>query len=238
MPRNPDWTRDELILALNLYFEMNFARNRPETDPRFEALSAVLNTLPIRAEGVTRTAADIAMKLSVFLKFDEGFDGIGLTRAGPDDETVWKQFAGDPERLRRLAESIRQNASVLPMAGADTEPEEEFVVGRILTRIHIARERNATLNATKRRLVLKQTGKLACEICGFDFHEKYGPLGQDFAECHHVVAPDAVKASANTRLSDLAVVCANCHRMLHRLMARDQKLYAPEDLRKMVERKK
>ena len=120
------------------------------------------------------------------------------------------------------------------MSGSETEPEEEFAVGRILTRIHKAREQSATLKATKRRLVIKQAGKLECEVCGFDFQEKYGPLGEDFAECHHVIPPDAIKASSNTRLTDLAIVCANCHRMLHRLMSRDAKLSSPTDLKKII----
>jgi 5-methylcytosine-specific restriction protein A len=53
-------------------------------------------------------------------------------------------------------------------------------------------------------------------VCRFDFLEFYGQLGRGFAECHHIVPLAEAAFSRTTRLSDLAIVCANCHRMLHR----------------------
>ena len=38
----------------------------------------------------------------------------------------------------------------------------------------------------KRELVLRETGYLACEACGFDFAKKYGPHGEGLIEAHHV----------------------------------------------------
>lgn len=59
-------------------------------------------------------------------------------------------------------------------------------------------------------------GRLACEVpgCGFDFEQQYGDLGAGFAEVHHLnmLAESGV---VRTSLSDLAVVCSNCHRMIH-----------------------
>jgi len=49
----------------------------------------------------------------------------------------------------------------------------------------------------------------------FDFAAKYGDLGAGFLEAHHIL-PLAAIGPAITRLADLAVVCSNCHRMLHR----------------------
>jgi 5-methylcytosine-specific restriction protein A len=51
-------------------------------------------------------------------------------------------------------------------------------------------------------------------ICGFDFAIKYGDLGAGFIEAHHILPLAA--GPATTRLPDLALVCSNCHRMLHR----------------------
>jgi hypothetical protein len=60
-------------------------------------------------------------------------------------------------------------------------------------------------------------GVLRCEVprCGFEFTEKYGDLGVGFAEVHHLQQL-AVGGPRATGLGDLAVVCANCHRMIHR----------------------
>ena len=58
-------------------------------------------------------------------------------------------------------------------------------------------------------------GRLPCQVCGFDFYESYGELGRDYAQVHHLKPlSDRTKPSL-TLLSDLAVLCANCHTMVH-----------------------
>jgi len=47
--RNPAWTRDELILALDLYFQ-GARRVLDDTDSRVIELSKVLNSLPIHSK--------------------------------------------------------------------------------------------------------------------------------------------------------------------------------------------
>jgi len=64
----------------------------------------------------------------------------------------------------------------------------------------------------------KNRGRLLCEVlgCGFDFEKVYGELGKDFAHIHHL-KPIADRSSPSlTRLDDLAIVCANCHAMIHK----------------------
>ena len=64
--------------------------------------------------------------------------------------------------------------------------------------------------------VLAANGALAREVCGFDFAQRYGERGKDFAECHHIIPLADLVGAAKTRLQELAIVCANCHRMIHR----------------------
>lgn len=61
-------------------------------------------------------------------------------------------------------------------------------------------------------------GRLFCEVpgCGFDFETTYGELGNGFAEVHHLRPLGELGRPVSTTLRDLAVVCANCHRMVHR----------------------
>jgi 5-methylcytosine-specific restriction protein A len=72
-----------------------------------------------------------------------------------------------------------------------------------------------------RRLALeaKKVHGCVCEACGFDFQERYGELGRDYIEAHHLVPlvdlPRDIPVSLDAR-SDFAVLCANCHRMIHR----------------------
>lgn len=56
-----------------------------------------------------------------------------------------------------------------------------------------------------------------CQACGFDFKRKYGELGKDYIEVHHKKPLFSLNEEIEINpKTDLACVCANCHRMLHR----------------------
>lgn len=79
------------------------------------------------------------------------------------------------------------------------------------------RSRERVLRAAKIRAAL-QSGGLACEVpgCGFDFERRYGQLGAGFAHVHHLVPLADLERPTRVTLNDLAIVCANCHAMIHR----------------------
>src|SRR5258708_16742575 len=85
-----------------------------------------------------------------------------------------------------------------------------------VVKLHKVRERKPQLVSRKKKSVLAETGRLLCEACDFDFAETYGNLGEGFAECHHRLPLADYDEEAPTLLGDLAIVCSNCHRMLHR----------------------
>jgi 5-methylcytosine-specific restriction protein A len=93
---------------------------------------------------------------------------------------------------------------------------EQHLEGREVLMLHRRKERNRQAIERKKKRVLLATGKLACEVCDFDFAITYGPIGHGFAECHHRVPMSGLSGEYRLRLSDLAIVCANCHRILHR----------------------
>jgi predicted HNH restriction endonuclease len=97
----------------------------------------------------------------------------------------------------------------------DDEGLLEAPEGRLQMRKHFVRERNRRLVDCKRTQSLKKYGRLACEVCDFDFSEHYGERGDGFIECHHTKAISALKEGQRTKLEDLALVCSNCHRMIH-----------------------
>lgn len=82
------------------------------------------------------------------------------------------------------------------------------------------RRRESALRATKIRQALRESnGHLVCEVpnCGFDFLNTYGEDGRNFAIVHHKRPLSwAPSNGAKTSLTDLAIVCANCHAMIHR----------------------
>jgi hypothetical protein len=67
---------------------------------------------------------------------------------------------------------------------------------------------------------VKKLRNYTCEACGFNFLQKYGKRGEAFAECHHKNplserSEELWTKSITTTLDDVAVLCANCHRMIH-----------------------
>lgn len=48
------------------------------------------------------------------------------------------------------------------------------------------------------------------------FAERYGERGDGFIEVHHVRPVHQMQPGDKTLLADLALVCANCHRMIRR----------------------
>jgi 5-methylcytosine-specific restriction protein A len=217
--RNPDWMRDELILALDLYVRFG-GRSPDKASSEISELSGLLN----RLSGAIGSAADyrnnngVYMKLMNFRRFDPVYQAqgkSGLSRGNKLEEVIWKEFASDPSRLAQTANAIRANISepneqtLLPM---EIDEAEE---GRVLTRAHLVRERSRRLVEAKKRETLHSGGCLACEACGFDFKATYGDRGDGFIEAHHAVPLHELLPGTKTRLADLHLLCANCHRMVH-----------------------
>jgi predicted HNH restriction endonuclease len=97
-------------------------------------------------------------------------------------------------------------------------PQVNSLEGTVYERLSRQPVRSKALRDAKiRETLLKNTGHLVCEVsgCKFDFLETYGELGRGFAHVHHRRSLAKRKASRTT-LSELAIVCANCHAMLHR----------------------
>jgi 5-methylcytosine-specific restriction enzyme A len=217
--RNPVWLRDELILALDLYFREPTARGS-KTHPEVIKLSQTLNQLPIHSGNGHSTSFrnpnGVGMKLANFLQYDPRYAGKGLERGSKTEKQVWDEFSSDQKRLRQVAQAIVQHqGAVAPLSAVDDE-DDGTAEGAVLTKVHLVRERDSTISKKKKEQVLKATGALRCEACGFDFNQRYGPLGAGFVECHHDKPVSQMQPGEKTRLADLRLVCANCHRMLHR----------------------
>ena len=68
--------------------------------------------------------------------------------------------------------------------------------------------------------LIKEAKKIhgyTCMACGFNYKEKYGEIGEDYIEAHHLIPFAELDINANlSPKKDVAVLCANCHRMIHR----------------------
>jgi len=132
-------------------------------------------------------------------------------------------------RVSDLAPSITEQ---LPeeVASSFSDEQIEFAEGGIQEVTVELRKRNPLL----RKQAIARLG-YRCQICGFSFEEFHGELGKDYIEVHHLRPLSDRESEAITGIEDVAVVCANCHRVLHR---NGKKPIPIEDLREIVERKK
>jgi Adenylate and Guanylate cyclase catalytic domain len=111
------------------------------------------------------------MKLCNFLALDPTNHGKERERGGRLEQQIWNEFHDGPLGLRRLANSIRagyQSESAEP-AAAEEAVENEFPEGKVLYRMHRARQRNAKLVRLAKSRALKANARLDCAACGFEF---------------------------------------------------------------------
>lgn len=111
--------------------------------------------------------------------------------------------------------------TLTPAVDPDEPPDEqlsELPEGEERTRVVRHRRRERRLRDAKIRETLAEHGTLCCEVegCGFDFEAIYGEPGRGYAQVHHLKPLATLVPGSLTRVEDLAVVCANCHALIHR----------------------
>ena len=224
--RNPKWHRDEIILALDLYSRLE-PRQISSTNSEIQELSQLLNQLPIHDvrpdEAKFRNPNGVSLKLSNFLAIDPSYKGKGMQSHSKLDEKVFKEFESDTTRLHKIASRLREVSNDLELANQlylISEDKEDDLIevneGAVIYKLHKFRERDTSIIKKKKESEFQKLGKLPCEACTFDFFQKYGKLGYKYIECHHRTPLSDFSSSTKTGLNDLALVCSNCHRMLHR----------------------
>lgn len=220
-----DWTRDELILALDLYLR-NRERAPDDKDPEVVELSEFLNrmgaVLGVASGAKFRNANGVAMKLMNFRRIDPEFTQEGkkgLSRGNKNEQPVWDEYAHDPVKLAQVVAAIRATVNdpvERPDLTGDDEPEvQEAPEGKLLTRLHRARERSRKLVESCKSAALKKHGRLFCVGCGFDFGQKYGSSLSHIIDCHHTKPVSTLAEGSKTNVQDLILLCANCHRVVH-----------------------
>ena len=211
--RKRSWTREEVILAMDLYLDKGMAQQED-----WDELSAYLRGLPVEqdlaADPTFRNAQGVRNKLYNIQWLDT--DGQqGREKGGEATRAAWEEFKEKQGEVPAEAAAVRRAYADLEHRGQnEPEPDEyEAEEGAVVMRVHRHRERDGQITRRKRDKVLDETGTLACEACGFDSQAAYGIPG--IAECHHLKAVSALGPGERTRLSDLRIVCPTCHRIIH-----------------------
>lgn len=126
MSRPPDWTREEHILAFNLYSQIPFGTIHTG-NPKLKQLAQIIG----------RSVNSISYKLANFARLDPALKARGIrgaTHGAKGEEEIWKEFANNAEALafecqrlmaERLGETLTEYAEVetldLPKEGLERE---------------------------------------------------------------------------------------------------------------------
>lgn len=81
---------------------------------------------------------------------------------------------------------------------------------RFVTRLERHRNRKLILDAKEQ--YKRDNDGLFCEVCDFDFTKTYGV---EYIEAHHIKPLSQQDGVEKRDTTDLAMLCANCHRVIH-----------------------
>jgi 5-methylcytosine-specific restriction enzyme A len=201
------------------------------------SLSDLLRSLPYhgptsRMESF-RNPDGVAFKLQ---NLHQVATGRGLENYSEMDRKIWQEFGSRAEVVTQLAALIRFGIETSVTVGIpdDIMDNEEFFEGRVLTRIHKWKERN--LRVRKSLLALRRkAGQLTCDMCSAPSRATSPTLEDASFEAHHLL-PLSRAIERNTRITDLALLCANCHRILHRAITINSRWITIEEGKQLVTR--
>ena len=90
------------------------------------------------------------------------------------------------------------------------------IEGGVALATHLRRERSRQLTEAKRRAYRAEHGQLSCQACGLTETDLPPEIGEGCFEVHHTQPLGQREGAVVTTLDDLALLSANCHRLIHR----------------------
>ena len=89
-----------------------------------------------------------------------------------------------------------------------------------LTEARVYRQHRKIERSSKTAVKVKRALGYRCMACETDMAERYGDLGLNYIEAHHLKPLSSYSVDERVELDprhDFAVLCPNCHRMIHRM---------------------
>ena len=159
--RNPKWHRDEIILALDLYFDKDLGP-MDSRNPKIIALSELLNRLPIfdhkPDQQTFRNPNGVTLKLSNFKALDPNYKGKGMEAYSKLDKEVFEEFSSNTKLLHRIANEIRQISEDTKLSNAVSKIENDEMSetdsvkeGQLLYKLHKVRARDRRIIKEKKK---------------------------------------------------------------------------------------
>ncbi|MCQ1772883.1 HNH endonuclease [Neorhizobium galegae] len=229
---NPDWSRDETILALDLLYRHGkpVDRKHPEVQRLSEILRAAVIHPPEKRNERFRNPDGVALKLQNLFSAVE--PGRGLTYSKTDFSIVTDFPLEKKNELSEVATAIRTMLTNIDDGpGGRDEVDEVFVEGRWLT----ARHRSRDIRLRMRLLESRRQGILRCEICDFEPPPFDRSTQESFFEAHHILPLAAAEGMRSTKVSEMVLLCACCHRFIHKLISTEARWVLPDEARNILQ---
>lgn len=201
------FTRDEVILALDVLFSSENGRVTADSD-KIKGLSLLLNRLPIHPTENRR--ADFRSPTGItaqLMRFRSScFTGENSQNVGSLFFDIAFEYENRVSELHSIAEAIRKNKEAFVSLFGSPLEDDGFPEGILLGHLHrIIEQRDGTKLATKDH----------CEICKSKPTLCYRNAGQ-LLQNHLVIAPTFMTYSKKYRTDSFLTVCPTCHAALHR----------------------
>jgi len=119
-------------------------------------------------------------------------------------------FGAEEVTVHRLSDNQVKALEAAVQKSHKGKKRMEADEGRMILTEAAFRTRNAALIEAK-----KAASNYRCEVCGFRFSDRYGKIGHDYIIAHHLMPLASRKGISKTTLDDIALLCANCHAMVH-----------------------
>jgi len=175
------------------------------------ARDATSYVLVAKPQNTSRQGSKRHARWETIVKYSGHADGVALAQ---QEGQVSKRHLYTLERQGQLL--LNTSPSQVDSQSVQAQDDESrFPEGAAAYAIHRTLERDPGLAQRAKKRRLAQTGALVCDACGFDFERTYGVLGRGFIEAHHTQPVATLAGERKTALDELALVCSNCHRMLH-----------------------
>lgn len=122
--------------------------------------------------------------------------------------------------LRNAGYQIVRKGEAFESADREINTDREWHEGGVKLRSHLKRERAPSLAKAKKAQYRRAHGRLSCERCGLDPVAHYGvEEAEACIEVHHFSTRVSDMAEGHrTTLDDLQCLCANCHRLVHKML--------------------
>lgn len=180
--------------------------------------------------------------LKIWNKYFEENPELGIKQKMDFEQQDWNWLTQDLHlfvyrNILNLYKPKGKIESTSPKNEVQENIEPTSIEGSSKLAIHMRYERDSNFIKKIKEIAIKANPMLNCEVCGFSFFEKYGELGKGFIEAHHKNPLNETKETKTTK-DDIALVCSNCHKMIHKGISEIEgnKILSIEELKTITEK--